>query len=268
MSPEPDPLLVKAALDLVLARLEVHSGLFVLGISGSQGSGKSTLARTLHAHLLGHGVSAANLSLDDLYLTRTEREELAARVHPLLRTRGVPGTHDVSLGINLFAALERGEQVALPRFDKAQDDREPQASRPLVPRGCRVLIFEGWCVGAPPQPDGRLGQPVNALEREEDPDAIWRQYANDHLGHEYRQLFSSIDALIFLAAPDFSVVRAWRLQQERDIAGQGAAVMDETEIVRFIQFYHRITEWMLEAVPEIADLTARLDRDRRVTSIA
>jgi D-glycerate 3-kinase len=66
----------------------------IVGIAGSQGSGKSTLARIVVEHFREQGISATSVSLDDFYLTQAERVALADAVHPLLRTRGVPGTHD------------------------------------------------------------------------------------------------------------------------------------------------------------------------------
>ena len=68
----------------------------VLGINGAQGAGKSTLADFLREYLaVAHDRSTVVLSIDDLYLTRAQRQALARDVHPLLSTRGVPGTHDV-----------------------------------------------------------------------------------------------------------------------------------------------------------------------------
>jgi D-glycerate 3-kinase len=74
----------------------------------AQGSGKTTLARALATAATAQGITTACLSLDDLYLTRAERLELSAKVHPLLATRGVPGTHDVSLGLRVIDALDQG----------------------------------------------------------------------------------------------------------------------------------------------------------------
>jgi len=259
VSPEPDPGLLDAVLALVPHHYE---GLFVLGICGAQGSGKSTLAKQLLARVEG----AAVLSLDDLYLRRQERAELAAQVHPLFATRGVPGTHDIALGLETIASLERGDPARLPRFDKANDDRAPTDTWPITPPGCRLLILEGWCVGARPQPDKGMQGPVNRLEAEEDPLAIWRSHANACLAGEYQNLFSRIDALVLLAAPSFDVVAGWRGQQERDL-GSGAAVMDDAALLRFIQHYQRLTEWVLEEMPARADLVVRLDGQRRVQSI-
>jgi D-glycerate 3-kinase len=241
---------------------------FVLGLCGAQGSGKTTMARAIVAALTAEGVAAAALSLDDLYLTRAEREQLARDVHPLLATRGVPGTHDVGLGLTVFDALARGEAASLPRFDKARDDRAPRSAWPLAPAGCTVLVFEGWCVGAGPQADAALADPVNALERNEDADGRWRAYANGCLGGEYQRLFARIDALALLAAPAFEVVARWRGEQEAELAAAepGIRTMDEAGIARFVSFYERITRYILAEMPARADLTARLDPARRVLS--
>jgi hypothetical protein len=139
-------------------------GLAVLGIAGAQGSGKSTVAEALQARMMARDVACALLSLDDLHLTRAERLRLARKVHPLLATRGVPGTHDVALGLATIDALARGEAAPLPRFDKGADDRVPEAEWPRAPKDTRLLILEGWCVGARPQAADALVEPVNALD--------------------------------------------------------------------------------------------------------
>ncbi len=259
--------LLAAASALVEARLADHAGLFVLGIAGAQGSGKSTLAKALAENLCEQGLACEVVSIDDFYLAPQDRQRLAAEVHSLLKVRGVPGTHDVALAIRVIDALRADEGALLPRFDKASDAPFSKSLWTAVAPGLRVLIFEGWCVGANPQPEAGLHDPVNTLEAEEDRAGLWRAFVNRQLQGLYRDLFARLDALIFLAAPDFSVVKDWRLQQERNIAGQGHAVMDEEGIARFIQFYQRITERMLEDLPPRADLVARLDKGRRVLSI-
>ena len=237
----------------------------VLGLCGAQGSGKTTLAQALRVRLEQAGITAAVLSLDDLYLMRAEREVLAQTVHPLLRTRGVPGTHDVPLGQAVFAALDRGEAAALPRFDKALDDRLPPAAWDRVPAGVQVVIFEGWCVGARPQAEAALAQPVNALERDDDPDGVWRRYVNAALAGPYQALFARIDVLALLAAPGFDSVLGWRGQQEQELrarAGVNApGVMGDAALVRFIQHYERLTRHMLTEMPPRADILARLAED-------
>ena len=234
----------------------------VLGLCGAQGSGKSTLAAGLVDAARARGLAATALSLDDLYLTRAKRAVLAREVHPLLATRGVPGTHAVALGRDLLARLDAGQAIRLPRFDKASDDRAPQAgwedAGPLD-----LLVFEGWCVGAVAQEDAALADPVNALEAEEDRDARWRSWVNARLASDYRDLFARIDALVLLAAPGFDVVAQWRLEQEQG----GAAVMDAEQIARFVQHYERLTRHILAEMPGRADLVVRLDRHRNPLTI-
>lgn len=237
----------------------------VIGIAGAQGSGKSTLVRDLAARLTNEGLTVAVLSLDDLYLTRADRLGLARAVHPLFATRGVPGTHDVPLGLGTIAALARGEAVRLPRFDKGRDDRAPEQEWPLARPGTQVLLLEGWCLGAAPQPDAALADPVNELEAREDGDGTWRRNANAALAGDYRQLWQAIDRLIFLAAPDWEVVALWREQQEAELRQTAPAAMTPGEVSRFIQHYERLTRWMLAELPGRADLTLRLGHDRRVS---
>lgn len=263
-----DPVLAAAALDLVHREMANRDGLIVIGICGSQASGKSTLSRWLVERLTEEGMPAATLSLDDIYSTKAERQALAVDVHPLLITRGVPGTHDLGLGLAVINALRRGEPAPLPRFEKARDDRASADDWPLAPAKCRVLIFEGWCVGAMPQSQADLAKDVNGLEANEDPDGTWRAFANAELGGEYQHLFGRLDALIMLAAPSFAVVAGWRLQQEQDLAATGLPLMDKAAVERFVSHYERLTNWILREMPARADLVAQLDEQRRVVSIS
>jgi len=228
---------------------------FVLGISGSQGSGKSTVAAALAERLRTEGRRCAVLSLDDLYLDGARRRTLAESVHPLLRTRGVPGTHDVALGLTLIEALGREGSVALPRFDKPRD--EPGAGEAFE-GPADILLFEGWCVGARAQDAAALAEPVNALERERDPDGAWRRYVNEQLAGPYRALFGRIDMLVLLAAPAFDVVAGWRIEQERNAGGP----MSDGAVRDFVAYYQRLTEDLLRRGPDWADLTIRLDAAR------
>ena len=268
--PGPDPLLLHMLQARIDAALAAHGkGRLVVGLCGAQGSGKSTLAAALVAVLCEQGVAAAALSLDDLYLTQAERQALARAVHPLLATRGVPGTHDIALGLQTLAALERGEAARLPRFDKASDDRAPQASWPLAPAQCQVLLLEGWCLGAAPQQAAALIAPVNRLEADEDPDAVWRRHANAALSGPYQQLFAAIDLLVLLAAPCWEVVAQWREEQEQALRQAPAPrAMTAAQVTRFIQHYERLTRWILNEMPSRADLVVRLDPDRGVAAIS
>lgn len=259
------PLLEKLA-SATRAWLGAAEGPLILGLCGAQGSGKSTLATGLKSLMEQERKCTAILSLDDLYFGRGERAQLAETVHPLFRTRGVPGTHDVTRGIAILNAVKTGAPSSLPRFDKGQDEPLPQEE--AVPAPVDLLIFEGWCVGAQPETEVALLTPVNMLERDEDPDALWRRHVNRQLAGPYAELFARIDRLVLLAAPDFAVVRRWRGEQEDALrAQQGEAAsraMDAAQLDRFVQHYERLTRHILAEMPARADLVLPLDPDRRL----
>ncbi len=255
----------------IAAARPAHEGPLIVGICGPQGSGKTTGAAVL-AQLLSHrGLRVARLSIDDLYLTRTERLGLAETVHPLLVTRGVPGTHDVALGMRALDALAGEGAVRLPAFDKAIDDRLPEADWPLFDAPADVVLFEGWCVGARPEMPTALAAPVNRLEVEEDADGRWRRYVNEALAGDYQKLFGRIDMLIQFVAPGFATVRRWRGEQEdklrsarRDEASGDDRIMDDAALARFLDHYERLTTHITDEMPARADILLRLDERREI----
>ncbi|WP_294274623.1 kinase [uncultured Sphingomonas sp.] len=262
MSPEA---VIAALVEDRLARRRPGDAPLILGLCGAQGSGKSTIAARLAARV----ERSAVLSLDDLYLTRAERQRLAREVHPLFATRGVPGTHDVALGVATIAALARGEAVPLPRFDKAIDDRAPPSVWPCAPEGCELLIFEGWCVGARPQDEVELVAPLNALEAAEDSQGIWRWHVNAALASDYPRLFAPIDTLVLMMPPQWSTVLRWRTEQEeglRRMHGAGAGMMDDAQLARFVSHYERLTRHIWSEMPGRADLCLKLAADRTLAT--
>jgi D-glycerate 3-kinase len=236
----------------------------LVGINGAQGSGKTTLCKFLEPLLAERGLRAVTLSLDDLYLSRAERALAAADHHPLFATRGVPGTHDVERGMAILDRLLAGKSAELPVFDKALD--EPSAETRHVEGPVDIVLFEGWCVGAAPQTAADLREPVNALERDEDPDGIWRREVNRRLATDYAELFARIDLLVVLKVPDFESVRAHRRVQEKRL-GWGPAVMGEAALDRFLAHYQRLTEHMFREMPARADILVEIGRDQRPTRV-
>ena len=243
----------------------------VIGVNGAQGSGKSTLCAFLeHALLPDLGLSAVTVSLDDLYLTHDARAALARSVHPLLATRGVPGTHDVALGCAILDALRGGEGAALPRFSKALDDRLPPEQWTTAPAAPDLILFEGWCIGAQPEAADALVQPVNELEAEEDPDGIWRRYVNGRLASDYAQLFVRLDRLVMLRPPSFDLVVENRLLQERKLRDRqepGGRAMSDDAVRRFVAHYERLTRHMFRTLPDTADILVTLDARQDVAGI-
>jgi len=246
----------------------------LVGVNGSQGSGKSTCCAWLVQALREeHGLSALALSLDDFYFTRAERAALAATVHPLLATRGVPGTHDIDLLRTTLSHLvgQGGTTVVhVPRFDKASDDRAPAAHWDRVEPPVAVILLEGWCLGARPQGAEALAAPVNALEATEDAGGRWRRYVNDALRDAFLPLYAEVDRWVMLRAPSFDCVYRWRLEQEHKLrarAGAGVAVMSDEEVARFVQYFERLTRHCLAELPDRMDVIYTLDNDRQIVKV-
>jgi len=197
-----------------------------------------------------------------VYLDRPEREALAREIHPLLLTRGPPGTHDVALACTVLDALREGARALVPRFDKLRDRR----SAPIVAESVDLVIFEGWCVGTPAEEDSALAAPLNALERDEDPDARWRHWCNQALARDYPALWQRLDRLIFLQPPGFEIVPEWRWQQQLalEAADPASPRMSRAALDRFVQHYERVSRHALRTLPALADDTVVLDAHRRV----
>ena len=260
--------------DLIANRALDSEHTLYVGINGAQGTGKTTLGKLLVTLLSAREFRVANFSIDDFYLTQSERNQLAESQHPLLATRGVPGTHDISLLMTKFEELKnlKAEQVCeLPRFNKAIDDRCGTEDWQKLIGPIDAVILEGWFVGAPPQATRDIELPINALEKTEDADGSWRKYANYQLADQYQSAFDQLDLLIMLKAPSFKQVSEWRSLQEEKLKKIGPidspGIMDEEQLARFIQHYERLTRHCLEYLPVKADVLFDLDTDHRIAGV-
>ena len=253
---------------------QVNQKTYIIGINGCQGSGKSTLADYLCTVVAEkYHLATVALSLDDFYLTKAERIELARKIHPLLAQRGVPGTHDVNLAIDTISSLASGNKALITRFDKSMDDRVPEANSETITGHIGLIVIEGWCFGAKPQAPNSLIEPVNHLERLEDPDGVYRDYVNTALATQYPQLFELVDSTAMLRAPSFKTVFEWRLEQEQKLIEKlrttktdpaSVSTMSDQEIRRFIQNFQRITEHCLEEMPTRVDHLFQLNAARQI----
>lgn len=267
-----DPTIVAATLDRILARLPAkpdrQGAACLVGLSGLPGSGKSTFARQLAGVANAGGVATQVLALDDFYFGRRDRMRLARGVHPLLATRGVPGTHDVALLARTLGDLGRASArcpARIPRFDKGRDTRLPPSRWRDVGESPRLVVLEGWCVGVPAQPANALVSPLNALERDEDRNGRWRRWVNAQLADAYAILWRQLAMLIELEAPNYAVVAHWRTEQERALRLSNAPrAMNAAALRRFLMHYERLSRHALRELPARADLRILLRDDRMV----
>ncbi|MFK7975452.1 MAG: hypothetical protein AB8C02_04915 [Halioglobus sp.] len=261
------------AVDIAMRQKSASKPILV-AVNGSQGSGKSTLCDYLCQSLkVNHQRSAIAMSLDDFYLTREERNTLATDVHPLLQTRGVPGTHDHQLLDNTLAALMQTTSkasVAIPRFDKSTDDRQPQELWQRLSSPVDVILLEGWCMGATAQAEAELHNPINTLESENDADCVWRTHSNSVLRDKFHPLYAMVDLWIMLAAPSFETVLGWRREQEHKLAektpgkNEPNQIMDDATVAFFINHFERITRHCLENLPMKVHHFHQLDSNRAI----
>jgi D-glycerate 3-kinase len=244
----------------------------IIGLSGGQGAGKSTITQVLKLILeIKYNLSVVCFSIDDFYKTLSERNSLAKNVNKLFKTRGVPGTHDTNLINKIFTNLTKKKfrTVFIPCFDKSRDDRSPKKYWQKIDQKPKVIIFEGWCIGARPQQNKDLLKPINILEKKQDLDLKWRIRVNNELKNDYKKIFNKINMLIFLKVPNFNCVYKWRLLQEKKLklTSKGKKIMSPLKVREFIMYYERITIQMLKDLSSKAYAVLYLDRQHRLNKI-
>ncbi len=244
-----------------------------LGLSGGQGSGKTTISKILKIIMKNYFKRKVYVSsIDDFYKTLNQRKRLSEKIHPLFKTRGVPGTHDINLIIKFFKNIKinKFRKFKLPKFDKSIDDRIKSKYFSQINTKPEIVILEGWCVGAKAQSNSLVKRPINVLEKNEDKDLKWRKYVNQKLKNEYKKLFSMIDHFIFIKVPNFNMVLKWRLLQEdklRKKFRKSNKIMNYEEIKRFIMFYQRITLQMIRDLSKSASVVMLLKKNHEIKKI-
>jgi len=244
-----------------------------IGFSGGQGSGKTTIAEILKIILKKFFKRNVHVSsIDDFYKTLKEREKMANAIHPLFKTRGVPGTHDINLIKNFFNFIKKKKfkKIKLPKFDKSKDNRLSKKYWFNIKKKPEIIILEGWCVGAKPQLNLSIKKPKNNLEKYEDKELIWRKHVNQKLKKEYKKLFMMIDHFIFMKIPSFKMVFKWRLLQEKKLKKKSylhKKIMSYNEVKRFIMFYERITLQMIKDLSKSASIIMLLKNNHQIKKI-
>jgi len=245
---------------------------YFVGLAGGQGTGKTTISSLIRIILIKYfKLNVFRISIDDFYKTRKERMSLSKRVHPMLLTRGVPGTHDINMMLSFFKQVKsrKFKRLKLPTFNKAIDDRFSKRYWYDLKNKPDVIIFEGWCVGAKSEKTNTLKKTINSIERVKDHKQIWRKYVNQQLKSKYKNLYSQLNCLIYLKAKNFSLLQKWRLKQERKLLikskkNSKSKIMNKKDVLNFMQTYQRITQNMFKNMPKYASIILNLNSNHQI----
>ena len=247
---------------------------YFVGLAGGQGTGKTTISSLIRIILIKYfKLNVFRISIDDFYKTRKERINLSKRIHPMLLTRGVPGTHDINMILNFFkkSKVKKFKRLKLPTFNKAVDDRFNKNRWYDLKKRPDVVIFEGWCVGAKSEKNISLKKTINSMEKVKDHKQIWRRYVNQQLKSKYNSLYSKLNCLIYLKAKNFSLLQKWRLKQERKLwvkskKKSNLKIMSRGDVINFMQTYQRITQNMFRYMPKYASIILTLNSNHQIKS--
>ena len=247
---------------------------YFVGLAGGQGTGKTTISSLIKIILTKYfNLKVFRISIDDFYKTRQERISLSKKIHPMLLTRGVPGTHDINMMLSFFRKVKskKFKELKLPTFNKAIDDRFNKKKWYNLKEKPDVIIFEGWCVGAKSEKNKSLKKIINSMEKAKDQKQIWRKYVNDQLKSKYKKLYSQLNCLIYLKAKNFSLLQKWRLKQERKLwinnkKNFNLKIMSKGDVINFMQTYQRITQNMFKYMPEYASIILNLNSNHQIKS--
>jgi D-glycerate 3-kinase len=237
-------------------------------LSGSQGSGKSTLAKLLKLVIEKYYKKKVMLlSIDDYYLSKNQRLKLSKKIHPLLLTRGVPGTHDIkALKYHISQFKNQNFPINTPTFNKLKD--EISKKRKVI-NNAEILLLEGWCCGSIPIANQYLFKNINSLENIFDKNKNWRKYYNFLLRNEYQSVFSMFDKKIYIQAPSFKYILKWRYSQEKGNASKSnnKNFLNKAKLQVFIQHYEKLTKWMMLTMPTKADILIKIDSNQKIKKL-
>ncbi|MDC0057937.1 hypothetical protein OAJ21_01920 [Pelagibacteraceae bacterium] len=237
-------------------------------ITGPQGAGKSTLAKIFKLVLENaYKKKVMLLSIDDYYLSKNKRMKLSKKIHPLLITRGVPGTHDIKALKNDIMNFQKNHfPITTPTFNKLKDDINVKKK---IIKNAEILLLEGWCCGSPPINKRYLFKNINRLEALLDKNKKWRKYYNSQLNKKYKNVFSLFDQQIYILPPSFNYILKWRYVQEKNNAlkSNNKDFMNKTNLKIFIEHYEKLTKWMIRTMPAKADMLIKIDRNQKIKKL-
>ncbi|MBP56804.1 MAG: hypothetical protein CML89_03760 [Rhodobiaceae bacterium] len=243
----------------------------LIGLTGGQGSGKTTLSDFVQLTLKkGFNKKTTGFSIDDIYKSQRDRELLGEEIHPMCKVRGVPGTHDVDLGLKTIESLNNASYetiTSIPVFSKPLDRHLPESEWVQFKGKPDFIFFDGWFCGAKPLSENNWLPPLNELEEKEDPDGVWSRWYNKELSGDYQKLFNSFDILLMIKVPNMEHIFESRWIQEKTLEKNitdpemKKKIMTKEEIIHFVMHYERLTRYVLEEIPKFADIVLHRDKE-------
>lgn len=226
----------------------------VLGIEGPQGSGKTTAAKNIKEALqkLYPTCNIVQFSMDDFYLTYNEQQQINLKnpSNKLLQGRGLPGTHDVSLLLNIFQKLlaNNGDDspICIPVYDKSaylgKGDRLPESQWTIINSHVDLIIFEGWFNGyVSITNEDELVNKWNSIKISQAPkfDSVESSHIkviNKNLLN-YEKIWNLFDLFVCIKTSNINNVYKWRLQQEHELIRKKGIGMTDFEVELFVNRY-------------------------------
>ncbi|MGI0480940.1 glycerate kinase [Geminocystis sp. CENA526] len=238
----------------------------IVGILGGQGTGKTTLTKILTHIWQCLELSSIELSIDDLYKTYHERQELL-KTDSRLIWRGVPSTHDVLLGLDIFHRIAMEDYpLEIPRFDKSLYNGMGDRISPKIVTQADIILFEGWLVGMQPVEETAFINPPYPIVTEED-----KQFAldNNQRLKEYLPLWQKLDYFLILKPEDYRYSLPWRKEAEHKMIQKTKMGMTDSEIEQFVHYFWKALHPEIYIPPLLnhANLIVNIKFDRTIKSI-
>lgn len=257
----------------------------VVGIEGPQGSGKTTSATNIRnkIQLLYPECNIVQFSMDDFYVPYEKQLEInkVNSDNRLLQGRGLPGTHDITLLLEIFQILienkEESFPVQIPVYDKSKHnglgDRLDKSEWTIVGHKVDLIIFEGWFNGYMSISDG------NSLSFK------WKQINSKFPGKfegisnknvtdintnlkQYEEVWNLFDLFVCIKTSDINNVYKWRLQQEHELIKIKGKGMSDAEVEKFVDRYMPIYYLYYDTLDitceKIKSLVLEIDIERKL----
>ena len=84
-------------------------------------------------------------------------------------------------------------------------------------------------------------------------------------------MYDQLNCLLYLKSKNFSLLRQWRIKQEKKLRLKNKRtnndkIMNNKEIMKFMQTYQRVTQNMFKNTPNYASIILNLNNNQQIKS--